>query len=647
MDNEFLIRIRADDAATATIKKIEAAFSRVTGPIEKAQGRVSKLGAIGRAGMENLSRGLSRVSNAARTAADSLSSMVPGMAALTGAASIAGIVALTARFSNMGFNLNKSSGLIGESRQSLQAWHIAASRAGVSAEEMDAGMVGMQAAIRGAAQGSNPEAMTLLTKMGVQIAKNKDGTVDYAKTQERVLEALRRQKSVQGQRAAAVGLGAGSLLPMIQRGTWEADRKDALESGLIQSDAAMDRAQQMQERINRFKERIDQIALTIGDKLVPVLQPVVEAFNQWFTENQEEIARGLSEAIGDFVTWIKSLNWSEINKSMKAFWDAIGGIKGVAVGLAVITFAGPVAGLISIVASLTRIGTLLAGPAIGAFFGIPGAAVVAAGAAVAYGSHKIQEAIDPTDKIGIVVRKYVPGAKWVENQASRIGLGIPYAEQERREGAYDLAKLVGRGEGDYGSVNRGIHGGYLPGREDLENMTVTEVMEAQDKGRFNAAGRYQTTRDTLRESVSALGIKGTEKFDRATQDKIFSQYLTGNKRPAIRDFLNGKSDDLNAALIDASKEWASIADPRTGRSYYAGDGHNRASISPQEAAQALLTSRAANGTPPPRTDSATPPSINITVNNAQPGTRVDVKGPEGFSLPTKVNYSLGDMGAMP
>ena len=54
MAQEFVIRIRADDAATATVNKIKAALSKVTEPIEKSQKSMSKLGDVGQGGLAQL-----------------------------------------------------------------------------------------------------------------------------------------------------------------------------------------------------------------------------------------------------------------------------------------------------------------------------------------------------------------------------------------------------------------------------------------------------------------------------------------------------------------------------------------------------------------------------------------------------------------
>ncbi|KVN79368.1 hypothetical protein [Burkholderia ubonensis] len=155
-----------------------------------------------------------------------------------------------------------------------------------------------------------------------------------------------------------------------------------------------------------------------------------------------------------------------------------------------------------------------------------------------------------------------------------------------------FGKLIARGEGDYNSVNRGARGGYRAGTENLEGMTLAQVMAAQRAGQFNAAGRYQIIGSTLAEAARSLKLNGDEMFDRKLQDRIFEQYLVRNKRRAIADYVEGRSDDLRGALRAASREWASVADPDTGRSYYAGKGNNRASITAAEMEAAMRNTRA-------------------------------------------------------
>ena len=155
-----------------------------------------------------------------------------------------------------------------------------------------------------------------------------------------------------------------------------------------------------------------------------------------------------------------------------------------------------------------------------------------------------------------------------------------------------LGNLISRGEGGYNSVNLGQAGGYRSSTRDLENMTIAQVMAAQKNKEFNAAGKYQIIGPTLANAVKALKLNTNEKFSAANQEKIFKEYLLSIKNQAIGDYISGKSNDITAAVKAASKEWASVTDPDTGKSHYAGVGNNKASISVEEMTRALQLARA-------------------------------------------------------
>ena len=155
-----------------------------------------------------------------------------------------------------------------------------------------------------------------------------------------------------------------------------------------------------------------------------------------------------------------------------------------------------------------------------------------------------------------------------------------------------FGQIMKKAEGDYGVVNTGKRHGYKAARVNLEGMTVAQVMAAQARGDFNAAGRYQIIGSTMRDAAKTLGLSGNEMFDKSMQDRIFVEYLLKHKRKAAWNYINGKSDDLHGAMLAVSQEWASFADPRTGKSYYSGDGVNKASVSVSQSAEMLRQLRA-------------------------------------------------------
>lgn len=88
------------------------------------------------------------------------------------------------------------------------------------------------------------------------------------------------------------------------------------------------------------------------------------------------------------------------------------------------------------------------------------------------------------------------------------------------------------------------------------------------------------------------------------QDRIFDEYLIVTKRPDIIAYLEGNGS-VNDAMYAAAKEWASIGVEKGktiskgriakgGESYYAGDGLNKAHITPEQIKNALINSKNEN-----------------------------------------------------
>jgi hypothetical protein len=147
-----------------------------------------------------------------------------------------------------------------------------------------------------------------------------------------------------------------------------------------------------------------------------------------------------------------------------------------------------------------------------------------------------------------------------------------------------LGDLIAKGEGGYGSFNRGVAGDSRGATMDFSKMTVGEIMTAQalpkgDKDRLFAVGKYQVIPSTLKGAASAMGLTGKEQFTPELQERVFAEYLLDKKRPAIAGYIKGEHDNLGAAQRAGAREWASIADPSTGKSFYAGSAGNAASLS--------------------------------------------------------------------
>lgn len=185
--------------------------------------------------------------------------------------------------------------------------------------------------------------------------------------------------------------------------------------------------------------------------------------------------------------------------------------------------------------------------------------------------------------------------------------GTPLKEQDRQainnaltskttsNNPASLQGLIFKGEsnGNYNIVNGGVRHGYKASTKfNLNEKTINQILAEQQKGNYNAVGAYQIIPEVLQSAVKELGLTGNERFDKSTQDLIFSDYLTKKKRPQIYNFITGKSNDLKGANTALAREWASI-EHKDGLSYYHKDGVNKAHVTAKESKKALEEMRIA------------------------------------------------------
>ena len=123
---------------------------------------------------------------------------------------------------------------------------------------------------------------------------------------------------------------------------------------------------------------------------------------------------------------------------------------------------------------------------------------------------------------------------------------------------------ISKGEGGYNSYNRGIAGDSTTEVLDITQMTINEIMTKQStkfsngKRELFAVGRYQMIPVTLAEAVKnkKLGVSPTDLFSPETQEKLFMHLIY--KRPYLIGYLTGKSSDIDAAVNDLAREFASL-----------------------------------------------------------------------------------------
>lgn len=152
--------------------------------------------------------------------------------------------------------------------------------------------------------------------------------------------------------------------------------------------------------------------------------------------------------------------------------------------------------------------------------------------------------------------------------------------------------VVNKGESGaaaYNAVNYGS--GKGSGTVDASNMTVGQVVQQMNAGKIAAFGKYQFNVGSFPEAVTKLKLDPNAKMTPEMQDKIFANWYAGDKRPAIKNYITGKSNDVNKAITSASAEWRALQN--IDGKIFKEDGHNKATITPETTKAGLDASRKA------------------------------------------------------
>lgn len=167
-----------------------------------------------------------------------------------------------------------------------------------------------------------------------------------------------------------------------------------------------------------------------------------------------------------------------------------------------------------------------------------------------------------------------------------------------------VSDLIHMGESKrrgYNDYNRGSDRSAASNKAnlDLENMTIGEIMAKQelpkgDQDRLFAVGKYQVIPQTMQDAVKSLKLDPSQKFDAATQERIFSDFLATSKkgRGALENYIKTGKGSAEMATHAIAQEWASVESPKLGRGVYDGVGTNRAHVRAGSMVPAVETARA-------------------------------------------------------
>lgn len=258
---------------------------------------------------------------------------------------------------------------VGGTARDIQRYGYAAKMSGSSQEELNACLGIFSKNLANAVQGKNKTLVNVFKQLGISMTDANGKMRTTTELLPDIANAMRSQ-ATESQKAYIAtqlfGRGGQSLIQMLEGGaeglnelTAEAERM-----GIVVDQDGVDSAKAFGDNLDRLKFSLLGVSLSIGQHIIPIIEPMINAFREWIITNREMIATAIVDYCREFAEMLKQIDFKELISSMIAFikqcnsiFKALGGLKTVAIVVSAI-FASKlltsIFGIVSAVSMLSK-----------------------------------------------------------------------------------------------------------------------------------------------------------------------------------------------------------------------------------------------------------------------------------------------------
>lgn len=464
--DDFKVRISAEDKTSGTLSAINKRMAAINKEVARARKPFDQLAVNYRkftsvTGLDKITSGMAGVARSGFDAFRSVMRIVEPLAAITGAASIAGMVRLATAWADFGSQLGNTAARAALTSEQMMDLQNAGRLAGVSAQTMSSGMISLHDNMVAAIGGRAPQVVGMMQALGFSMDDVRRFAGNASKALPELFDKIASIKDPSLQAMAATALWGGAaegMLPFIRKGAagFAEYTERAAKYGLVNADGVA-AANRLREAQTSLTLAVEGLGNSIAQRLEPVLSPLLTQMADWIAKNRDWIATDIGAAVQRFAGYLEGVDWKAVGGEIQHiidevthFVDALGGIVPVAE-----TVAGVMAGAwaAKMLLPIVTIGNaLLSLPAKAAAAATESEAAMAGtgllgrlGLAAAGGllADQALRTADPADSMGTWIDRNVPGASFIDNAASHIGLGRSYAEQQAQRNPATSEQWVG------------------------------------------------------------------------------------------------------------------------------------------------------------------------------------------------------------
>jgi hypothetical protein len=321
MANNLSFTVTCVDKATAAVNRINDSVNKMTRPWRNLSKSVGQFGQA--SGFTKLGKTIGKATSEAGKLAKTIATIAAPMAALIGGGSLAGLYALATGWAHLGAETSRTAQILGITAQELDTLRNAGTLAGVSAETMTSGFQSFADTLQDARWGRNQPAFAMLQYLGIGLKQTKDGAID---TQSAMIEFADKIKQIQQRdpgaaRKLAGAFGVESLLPILAKGgaAMKAYQEEAQKLSGAKTPEMIARANAFELSLKRTGLAVEGMKTAIGDKLIPVLLPLIDKWTVWVAANRELIGQKVAEFAKRIGDAIEQIDFAKVLDGVKSF----------------------------------------------------------------------------------------------------------------------------------------------------------------------------------------------------------------------------------------------------------------------------------------------------------------------------------------
>lgn len=315
------------DDATKQIDAINRRIAQMRAPMERLSKQVTRF--VDVSGLRKVASGFEWIAKTAGNVLRTLTAIVPVMGAITGAASIAGMVKLVGQYAAWSHELVAAADNIGTTTQQLQQFEDATRLAGGNAADMRDSLKGLHDNLADFNRGGASAAMTgqWANKLGINL---KDANGHIRTATDLLPELLKRISALPdpADRAAAANALLGSSGDKLVETFRQSSKSfaDWFTDVKRYKDLTDDQKQSLQrfgEAQGRLGVAFDRLGQQVSAMVAEHFGPLLTKFAEFVEKHTPDILKALDNLSTRFAAWLDSIKWEDVETGINKFIDSL------------------------------------------------------------------------------------------------------------------------------------------------------------------------------------------------------------------------------------------------------------------------------------------------------------------------------------